>query len=193
MIGARAVGILILSSLLALPVAGQRPGGGGNPPRAQQGNRNGGQKAGNKLGDWLKNHKNLTPDQQEKALETDPNFKGLPPDRQAQLKERLRKFNNLTPEQRERAFQRMEVWDKLTKEQREQVRDANQQLQGLPPQRQIMVHRALRHLVQMSPEERQQEFQSDKFKSTFSDQEQTILKNLSEINPQQASESPTPR
>jgi Protein of unknown function (DUF3106) len=193
-IGARAVGILILSSSLALPVAGQRPAGGGNaPPRGQQGNRNGGQKPGGKLGDWLKDHKNLTPDQQEKALENDPNFKRLPPDHQAQLRERLRKFNNLTPEQRERAFQRMDVWDKLSREQREQVRDANQQLQGLPAERRVMVHRALRHLVQMSPEERQQEFQSDKFKSTFSDQEQNILKNLSVINAQQANENPAPR
>lgn len=193
MIGARAVGILIVSSLLALPIAGQRPAGGNNPPRAQQGNRNGGQKPGGKLGDWLKDHKNLTPDQQEKALDNDPNFKRLPPDRQAQLKDQLRKFNNLTPEQRERAFQRMQVWENLTQEQRKQVRDANQQLQGLPAERRVMVHRALRHLVQMSPEERQQEFQSDKFKSMFSDQEQGILKNLSVINAQAATENPAPR
>lgn len=193
MIGARAVGILILSSSLALPVAGQRPAGGNNPPHAQQGNRNNGQKPADKLGDWLKNHKNLTPDQQEKVLENDPNFKRLSPDRQVQLKERLRKFNNLTPEQRERAVQRMQVWEKLTPDQRNQVRDANQQLQELPQQRQIMVHRALRHLVQMSPQERQQEFESDKFKSTFSDQEQNILKNLSGINAPQANENPASR
>lgn len=192
MIGARAVGILILSSSLALPVAGQRPAGGNNPPHPQQGNHNG-QKPSDKLGDWLKNHKNLSPDQQEKALENDPNFKRLPPDRQTQLKDRLRNFNNLTPQQRERAFQRMQVWEKLTPDQRNQVRDANQQLQGLPQQRQIMVHRALRHLVQMSPQERQQEFESDKFKSTFSDQEQNILKNLSGINAPQANENPASR
>jgi hypothetical protein len=194
-IRARAVGILILSSLLALPVAGQRPGGGSNPPRAQQGNHNGGPKPGGKVGDWqwLRAHKDLPPDQQEKALENDPSFKHLPPDVQARLKERLRNFSNLKPEQREGAIRRREIMANLTPEQRNQVRDAHKQLEGLPAERRIMVHRALRHLVQMSPEERQQEFQSDRFKGTFSDQEQNILKNLSGINAVQANENPAPR
>jgi Protein of unknown function (DUF3106) len=193
-IRARAVGILILSSLLALPIAGQQPAGGNNAPRVQQPRRNNaGQKPQGKLGDWLRDHKNLPLDQQEKALENDPTFKRLPADRQAQLKDRLRKFNNLPPQQRERALQRMQFWDKLTADQRKQVKDANQQLQGLPVERRVMVHKALRNLVKMSPQERQQVFQSDQFKSTFSDQEQSILKNLAEINPPQESENPSSR
>ena len=192
MTGARAVGILILASLLAFPIAGQQPAGGNNAPHPQQPKRNNaGQKSQHKLGDWLRDHKNLPPDQQEKALENDPNFKHLPPDRQAQLKERLRKFNSLPPGQRDRALQRMEYWDKLNPDQRNKVRDANQQLQGLPVERRVMVHKALRHLRQMSPDERKQEFQSEKFRSTFSDQEQTILKNLAEINPPPEAENPS--
>jgi len=191
-IGARAVGILSLSSLLALPIAGQQPAGGNNAPHVQQPKRNNaGQKPQHKLGDWLRNHKNLPPDQQEKALENDPNFKHLPPDRQAELKERLRKFNSLPPAQRDRALERMEYWDKLNPDQKKQVRDANQQLQGLPVERRVMVHRALRNLVKMSPQERQQVFESDKFKTTFSDQEQAILKNLAEISPPPEGENPS--
>ena len=190
MIGARAVGILILSSLLTIPVAGQRPANGSNPPRGQQQKNN--PKGPGRLGDWLRAHKDLPPDQQEKALENDPYFKRLAPQRQAELKERLRKFNSLPPEQRERALQRMEYWDKLNPDQRQQVRSANQQLQTLPADRRVMVHRALRHLRQMTPQERQQEFQSAKFQSTFSDQEQTILKNLAEINPPGENGNPTP-
>lgn len=193
MIRARAVGILILSSLLTVPFVGQRPANGTNAPHAQvQKPNKGGQRPG-KLGDWLRAHKDLPPDQQEKALENDPAFKNLPPQRQAELKERLQKFNGLPPDKRDRALARMEYWDKLSPDQRKQVRDANQQIQTLPVERRVMVHKALRHLRQMSPDERQQEFQSERFKSTFSDQEQTILKNLAVINPPAGDENPTPR
>jgi hypothetical protein len=47
-----------------------------------------------RIGDWLEAHKNLPPDQQEKALENDPGFKKLPPARQAALRERLRNMNS---------------------------------------------------------------------------------------------------
>ena len=194
MIGARAVGILIVSGLFTLQIAGQRPVSGGNTPHPpqQKANKSGQTRVG-RLGDWLREHKNLPPDQQEKALENDPYFKRLPAQRQAELKERLRKFNGLPPEKRERALQRMEYWDKLTQDQRNQVRAANQQLQTLSPDRRVMVHKALRNLRQMSPQEQQQEFQSERFKSTFSDQEQTILMNLAAINPLATEDSPTQR
>lgn len=162
------------------------------PPAQKNGNRNG-QRPPRKMGDWLESHKDLPLDQQEKALENDPNFKRLPPDRQTALKERLRKFNNLSPEQRERALQRLDFLSRLTHEQREQIRDANQKLQGLPPERRVMVHTALRHLRQMDPQQQQQVFQSERFRSTFSEQEQEIVKQLASINPQGAAgPSPSP-
>jgi hypothetical protein len=191
-IGARAVGILIVSSLLTLPIVGQRPANGGNTPHPPQQKANKtGKKSVGRLGDWLRDHKNLPPDQQEKALENDPYFKRLPAQRQAELKERLRKFNGLPPEKRERALQRMEYWDKLTQDQRNQVRAANQQLQTLSPDRRVMLHRALRNLRQMSPQEQQQVFESERFRSTFSGPEQAILRNLTAINPPIGEESPT--
>ena len=85
MIRAKAVGILILSGLLTLPLAGQRPANGSNAPHAQAQKPNkAGQNPG-KLGDWLRAHKDLPADQQEKALENDPFFKRLSPQRQAEL------------------------------------------------------------------------------------------------------------
>jgi len=141
------------------------------------------QKRNAKMGDWLQNHKDTPPDQQEKLLENDPNFQKLPPARQAELRERLRKFNSLPPDKRDRALQRMQYMASLPQEQRQKVRDANQKLQTLPQDRQVMVHRAVRRLRQMSPQERQQTLQSQEFKSKFSDQEQQILKELADINP----------
>ncbi len=196
MIGARAVGILILSSVLSLPLAGQHPANGGNTPHPQQ-QKNASQKGAPRLGAWLRAHKDLPIDQQEKALENDPAFKRLSPQSQSQLKDRLHKFNSLPQQQKEKALRNMEYWEKLTTQQKEQVRQAHQHMETLPAERKTMVRKALRHLRQMSPSERQQEFESEQFKTTFSDQEQTILKNLAEINPPAQAPSPngnsTPR
>ena len=146
-----------------------------------------------RLGDWLQTNKDLSPEQQEKALESDPKFKKLPPDRQAALKDRLRKFNALSPEQRQRALQRMNYMAGLSPDQRQQLRDANKTLEALPPDRKVMVHTALRHLRKMDPQQREETMQSEQFRSTFSDQEQGILKELSAINPQTgASTAPSP-
>jgi hypothetical protein len=140
-------------------------------------------KGGRKMGDWLRAHKDLPLDQQLKLLESEPGFKKLPADRQSALRERLKKFNSLPPEKRNQALQRMEFLAKLTPQQRQQLRDANQQLQGLPQERQVAVHKALRHLRQMPPAERQQVIQSDRFKTTFSDQEQKLISQLAEMPP----------
>src|SRR5689334_10793174 len=151
------------------------------------------QKGQRKMGDWLQAHKDLPLDQQLKLLENDPKFKKLPPDRQNALRERLKKFNSLTPQQRAQAVQRMEFLAKLTPQQRQQLRDANQQLKVLPPERQVAVHTALRHLRQMPPAERQQVIQSDRFKTTFSDEEQKLISQLAELNPPEGGQNAQPK
>lgn len=142
------------------------------------------------MGAWLKAHQNLSPEQQEKLLDSDPNFKRLSSQRQAELKDWLRKFNSHTPEERERALRRMQYLASLTPQQRQDIREANQKLQGMPADRQLMVHKALRHLRQMNAQERQQEFESDRFKTTFSDEEQGILTKLAGIGPESGVPAP---
>jgi hypothetical protein len=166
-------------SAAAKPIAFQATATG-QKPATQKKNQS---SPGQRLGEWLQSHKNLPLEQQEKALETDPKFKKLAPDQQGALRERLRKFNSLPPEQRDLALKRMDFWGSLSKEQRQQLREANQKLQALPEDRRVAVHRALRHLRQMNPRQREQAMQSDRFKTTFSDQEQGILKELASINP----------
>src|SRR4029077_4384857 len=152
-----------------------------------------GQKGGRKMGDWLQAHKNLPPDQQLKLLENDPTFKKLPSQKQAELRERLMKFNSLPPEKRDQALQRMEFLAKLSPQQRQELRDANQQLKGLPEDRQVAVHKAVRHLRQMPAPERQQVIQSDRFKTTFSDQEQKLISQLADLNPQEGGSAQNPQ
>ena len=193
-IGAKIVSAVLLSGLMTLnvpsrvtstrktaPVALLQA----TPQKSPNGANHSAQKGGRKMGDWLQAHKDLPLDQQMKLLESEPSFKKLPADRQAALRERLKKFNSLTPDKREQALQRMEFLSKLTSQQRQELRSANEQLKGLPPDRQVAVHTALRHLRQMPPAERQQVIQSDRFRSTFSDQEQKLISQLAELNPQE--------
>ena len=140
------------------------------------------QKHGYRMGDWLQAHKDLPLDQQLKLLEEDSKFKKLQPDRQNALRDQLKKFNSLSPEKRDQALKRMQFLAKLTPQQRQQLRDASQQLQGLPPERRVAVHKAVRHLRQMPADQRKQELESDRFKSTFSDQEQKLIGELAELN-----------
>ena len=208
MTGPIATSILLFSGMLTVsspqhanpgrdgkvPVAAFQAGQGQKNPNS--GNRPA-QKGGRKMGDWLEAHKDLPPDQQMKALENDPAFKRLPPDKQEALRNRLRNFNNLPPEKREQALQRMQFLASLTQQQREQLRNASQQLKSLPQDRQVAVHKAVRHLRQMPPDERKQVLDSDRFKNTFSDQEQKLIGQLAEMNVPEgnggSAQNPTPK
>lgn len=180
------VASLIASALLLVPAAlanqQQHPGAHGPAPRPNN-NTKPNKPPERKTGEWLQKNQNLPPAQQEKALESDPAFQKLPPERQAQLKERLRKFNSMSPDQRERVLKNIAFMESLTPQQREQFQKANEEFKGLPDNRKLMVRTALRHLRQIDPQGREQEFQSDRFRSIFSPQEQEMLKNLSAISP----------
>src|SRR6476646_9277431 len=145
-IGTKIVSVFLLSGLITLNVPSRVNTSGGRTaplvlvqaaPQKTPNANHPGQKGGRKMGDWLQAHKDLPLDQQLKLLESDPKFKKLPADRQNALRERLKKFNSLPPDKRQQAFQRMEFLAKLTPQQRQQLRDANTQLQGLPPDRQV--------------------------------------------------------
>jgi hypothetical protein len=204
-IGAKVVSAILMSGLMTLNVPSRvstpRPHTSplllvqGAPQKNPNAANHAGQKGGRKMGDWLQAHKDLPLDQQIKLLESEPGFKKLSTDRQAALRDRLKTFNSLPPEKRAQALQRMEFLAKLTPQQRQELRSANEQLKGLPPDRQVAVHKALRHLRQMPPAERQQVIQSDRFRSTFSDQEQKLISQLAELNPQEggSAQNPAPK
>ena len=203
MIGAKIVSAVVLSGLMTLNVPSRVTTGHktapvallqATPQKSPNASKQPAQRGGRKMGDWLQAHKDLPLDQQIKLLESEPGFKKLPADRQAALRDRLKKFNSLPPDKRDQALQRMEFLAKLTPQQRQQLRSANEELKGLPPERQVAVHTALRHLRQMPPAERLQVIQSDRFRSTFSDQEQKLISQLAEMSPATGTaQSPQPK
>ena len=158
------------------------------PPHPQKENRaqarpqsQGRAQAQGHAGEWLRDHRNMSPEQQRKALENDPRFRSLPPQRQQQLRNQLQRFNTLPAEKQEQTLRRMETWEHLTPEQKQQARQLHDQMQQLPPERRQAIRNAVESLRAMPPDARQRTIDSDAYKSHFSPQEREMLGNASRL------------
>jgi hypothetical protein len=138
------------------------------------------------LGTWLQRHENLTPEQQEQALQSEPGFSRLPPEIQERLLTRLRQLNKMPPAQRQRTVDHIEAMERLTPQMRQQVRASFQDFRSLPQDRQRMVRKAFRDLREYPPEQRAAVMKSPKFQDQFSPQERSILSNLLAVEPYHA-------
>jgi hypothetical protein len=149
---------------------------------------------GPRAGDWLRQFKDVPPDQQERALTNDPNFQRLPADRQDKLRERLKQVNSLSPEKKEQLLDRMETFETLPPEQRQRLRAIQDRMKQLPEDRQQRLKRAFHFIKGMNPEQRQSFFGSARFTGQFSVEEQELLHGLIDIagSPELA-EPPDPR
>src|SRR5271156_6889289 len=102
------------------PVAMRRAGQAGRPAMnaARQGagaKQGGGAKANQEhLPQWMARHSNLSPAEQQRALENEPGFRDLPPQTQQRIRDRLTQLNSMTPEQRRRILERSEQMEHLT-------------------------------------------------------------------------------
>jgi len=137
-------------------------------------------------GKWLSEHMNLSPEQRQKELSNDPEFKQLNPQQQEHLQQRLNQFNSLPPEQQRRTVNRMRAMEALPPDRQDLLRGSLQEMRQLPDERRRAVRRAWLSLRQMPPDQREQAMNSDRFRSTFSDQERATLKGLldSGFNPE---------
>jgi Protein of unknown function (DUF3106) len=126
-------------------------------------------------GNWLRRYKDLSPDQQRRALENDPQFRRLPPPRQARMLRQLRIFSSLPRQQQELILRRMEIWEHLTADQKREAREVGRQLHQLPPDRRQAVKEAIRRMGDLTPEQRDQLIDSEQFRSQFSAQERGLL------------------
>jgi uncharacterized protein DUF3106 len=167
---------------VSVPCAAQRPRNAPPPPpRRQQPRPQKESRQQGHAGDWLRRYKDVPPNEQERALQNDPQFRHLPPERQQELRQRLQRFSNLPPEQQQRVLNRMETWEHLTPEQKQQAREIFGQMQQLPPDRRRMVHSAIGDLRAMPSEQREQVINSERFKSMFSPQEREMLRGASRL------------
>lgn len=129
---------------------------------------------GEHLNDWMAQHSNLTPKQQQEALEKEPGFHNLPPQTQQRMRDQLNRLNSMTPQQRQRILERNEWMEKLSVDQRVQVRQATQKLADLPPDERRYVYRTFRGLRELSPAQRENVLNSDRFNHLTTQQRETL-------------------
>jgi len=156
------------------------------PGQAQNNNRQ------PRPGKWLREHLNTPPEQQQKALANDPEFKQLTPDQQQHLIKRLNQFNTLPPQQRERVLNRMRAIESLPPDKQSELRRSLSDMRQMPEDRRREVRKAYNNLRQMPPAQRQQVLNSERFQSSFSDEERSTINRLldSGFNPQAAEQQP---
>ena len=182
----RVFAALLLTGMLSAPtVCLARPG----PPQANRSGHFGGNQH---LGAWLQGHKNLSPDQQQKALEGEPGFNRLNPETQQKLLDRLHQINHMSPMQRQRTVDHIEAMERLSPQMRQQVRTSLQQYHTLPEDRQRLVKKAFRDLREYPPEQRAAMMRSSQFSAQFTPQERGILGNILAAEPYQPMHGPTP-
>jgi hypothetical protein len=135
------------------------------------------------LGTWLQRHSNLTPEEQEKALQREPGFNRLTPETQQKLLDRLRQLNRMPPTQRARTMDHIEAMESLSPQMRQQVNASVQQFRMLSPERQRLMKKAYRDLRAYPPEQRAAMMNSSQFQAQFSPQERYIMGNLLSVEP----------
>jgi hypothetical protein len=143
--------------------------------------RDAGARPGQQAGGWLRKYHNLPPQEQQKLLESDPQFQKLSPDRQEQLRDRLKEFNSRSPEQQQRMLDRMAKFENLSDAQKQQLEALHQRMHEIPEDRRGVVRREFQLLQQMTPDQRQRVMNSDSYRTTFSDNEREIIKGMADI------------
>lgn len=99
---------------------------------------------------WMQQHRNLSPADQQRALQGDPSFRALPPQAQIRTLNELRRLQGMNPE----ALNRRRALLRMTPAQRQQFDLAMQQYAALAPGRQQIVGRAFAALRRVPPPDR---------------------------------------
>jgi Protein of unknown function (DUF3106) len=149
------------------------------PPGRPQGNGN----QQPHLGNWLASHGDLPPEDQERALQSEPGFSHLPPETQQRLLGRLQQLNRMPPRQRQRTIDQIEAMERLSPQMRQQVKSSVFAFRSMPPDRQRMMRKAFRDLREYPPEQRLAMMNSGQFQAEFSPHERNILGDMLSVEP----------
>ena len=135
------------------------------------------------LSEWMNRHSQLSPADQQRALEHEPGFHELAPPVQQRMRDRLTQLDGMAPQQRQRLLDRTEAMERLAPEQRQQIRGSMQQLSSLPPGERHAVAQAFRQYRTLSPQQRQDALNSGRLAAPLSPEERSTFNNLITVEP----------
>lgn len=165
-----------------------RPGnnvGGGNLNRRQQ------------LGvgaarPWVDTMRDLSPEQRERVLQNSRAFQNLSPDKQGRIRQQFNQWDRMTPQQRGNLRENEQTWRNLTPEQREHIKnDVLPKWRQMPWDRQQVMKQKLGVLQNMPESARNQRLGDPNFTRGMTDEERSMLHDLSHTHVGGAPEPPT--
>ncbi len=122
-----------------------------------------------------------------KFLQENPRFGRLPARQRQQIQQRLRRLDQMEPAQRAKVLERYRLFDRLPRERQAEARTIYQEWQQLPQGRRSVLLDEYDGLRAAGPAARRDRLDSKEFSSTYSDQEQKLLRDLSGLLPERTS------
>lgn len=138
---------------------------------------------GEHLSQWMQRRSDLTPEQQQRALQQEPGFRQLPPETQQRMMDRLQKLNQMPADQRERMLQRNETIERMNPEQRHNFQNAMQSWGAMPADRRRVLSHNFNQLRQLPPDQRAAALNSQPYRSTMTDQERSMMSTILSAEP----------
>ena len=141
---------------------------------------------------WVDQMRSLTPQQREQVLQSSKAFQSLSPDKQAKIRQQFNQWDRMTPQQRADQQIKENNWRQLTPEQREHIKnDVLPRWKQMPWDRQQTMKQKLGVLQNMPESARNQRLNDPNFTRGMSDDEKSMLKDLSHTHLGGAPEPPT--
>ena len=139
--------------------------------------RHGAPKPGKPINTPIDEFMRMSPTEREKALNR------LPPQQRRRVEERLKRFNALPPERQQELKSMYNRLNQLPAPRQQVVRRSLNQFSREAPDRKHALRQELKSIAPLSAEEREARFASPEFREKFSDQEQGIVRNMSQLLP----------
>jgi DNA-directed RNA polymerase subunit F len=130
----------------------------------------------------MNQHRNLTPEQQQQALQHESGFSQLPQQTQDRMRNRLAQLNAMDPQRRERILTYNERMEHLSVGERTEVRNSLSQLGSLPPEQRRQVAESFRQLRALPPEQRGAALNSPQYQY-MNPSQRSALNNLLHVEP----------
>ena len=141
---------------------------------------------------WVDQMRSLTPQQREQILQSSKAFQSLSPDKQAKIRQQFNQWDRMTPQQRADQQIKENNWRQLTPEQREHIKnDVLPRWKQMPWDRQQTMKQKLGVLQNMPESARNQRLNDPNFTRGMSDDEKSMLRDLSHTHLGGAPEPPT--
>jgi len=140
---------------------------------------------------WVDRMRDLSPQQRENVLQNSRAFQNLSPEQQGKIRQQFKQWDGWTPQQRADQRTKEETWRQMTPQQRDHIKnDVLPKWRQMPWDRQQAMRQKLGVLQNMPESARNQRLNDPNFTRGMSDDERSMLKDLSHTHVGGAPEPP---